>query len=226
MVTYSKLLSSIRRCLFPALTARCVLSTLCTVDRATTSGDCPGEQVLLSCWKVWEERGDLALVSCRECQQEVSDVARACPQCGAPFPGRAYWQGTGLDWKSQATLWGYPLVHIAYGRDARGKLRVAKGVVAIGQFAIGLISIAQFGIGLLFGFGQFFVALTAVAQVAVTPICGIGQFATGYVAIGQMAVGYYALGQIAYAVYALGVNHRDAAALEFFARLLPFLRTR
>ena len=166
----------------------------------------------------------MALVACRECQHEVSDVARACPQCGAPFPGRRHWQGTGYDWKSRTTVCGYPLVHIAYGRDARGKLRVARGVIAIGQFAIGLVTIAQFGIGFLFGFGQFFLALTAVAQVAVTPLCGIGQLATGYIAIGQMALGYYALGQIAYGMHVWSVHRRDPAALAFFARLLPFFR--
>lgn len=166
----------------------------------------------------------MALVACRECQHEVSAVARACPQCGAPFPGRPHWQGTGCDWKSRTTICGYPVVHIAYGRDARGRLRVAKGVIAIGQFAIGLITIAQFGVGFLFGFGQFFVALTAVAQVAITPLCGIGQFATGYVAMGQMAVGYYALGQIAYGVHVWSVNRRDLVALALFARWLPFFR--
>jgi hypothetical protein len=166
----------------------------------------------------------MALVACRECRHEVSAVARACPQCGAPFPGRHHWQGTGCDWKSRTTICGYPVVHIAYGRDARGRLRVAKGVIAIGQFAIGLITIAQFGVGFLFGFGQFVVALTAVAQVAITPLCGIGQFATGYVAMGQMAVGYYALGQIAYGVHVWSVNRQDLVALVFFARLLPFFR--
>lgn len=166
----------------------------------------------------------MALVSCRECQHQVSNVARACPQCGAPFPARPNWQGTGYDWKSQTTVCGYPLVHIAYGRDARGKLRVAKGVIAIGQFAIGLIALAQFGIGLLFGFGQFLAGLTAVAQVAITPLFGIGQFATGMIAMGQMAIGYYALGQIAFAVYGWGVNHRDPEALAFFAQFIPLLR--
>ena len=166
----------------------------------------------------------MALVSCRECQHQVSNVARACPQCGAPFPARPNWQGTGYDWKSQTTVWGYPLVHIAYGRDAQGKLRIAKGVIAIGQFGIGLITLAQFGIGLLFGFGQFLAGLTVIAQVAVTPLFGIGQFATGVVAIGQMAIGYYALGQMAFAVYAWGTNHRDPAALAFFAQFIPLLR--
>ncbi len=166
----------------------------------------------------------MALVSCRECQHQVSAVARSCPQCGAPFPARPNWQGTGYDWKSQTTVWGYPLVHIAYGRDARGNLRIAKGVIAIGQFGIGLITLAQFGIGLLFGFGQFLVGLTAVAQVAVTPLFGMGQFATGMIAIGQMAIGYYALGQMAFAVYAWGVNQRDPEALAFFAQFIPLLR--
>ena len=166
------------------------------------------------------------MVACRECGSEVSQTARTCPQCKAPFPGRPQWHGTGYEWKSQTTIWGYPLVHVAYGRDARGKLRVAKGVIAMGQFGIGLITLAQFGIGLLFGFGQCVLALTAVAQVAITPMLGIGQVATGYIAIGQLAIGYYALGQMAYAVYGWSLNQRDAVALEFFARFLPFLRGR
>lgn len=167
----------------------------------------------------------VALAACRECQHEVSNVARACPQCGAPYPGRPTWQGNGYDWKSQTTVWGFPLIHIAFGRDARGKLRVAKGIIAIGQFGIGLITIAQFGIGFLFGFGQFFLALTAIAQVAITPVIGIGQFATGYIAMGQVAIGYYALGQVAYGIQVWGMNRRDAEALAFFSRLLPFFRS-
>lgn len=161
-------------------------------------------------------------VGCRECGSAVARTARRCAQCKAPFPGRSQWQGTGFEWKSQTTFLGFPLVHVAYGRDARGKLRVAKGVIAIGQFAIGVITLAQFGIGILFGFGQFLLALTAVAQVALTPLCGVGQLATGYVAIGQLAIGCYALGQIAHGVYTWGLNRRDPLAFAFFQRLLPF----
>ncbi len=166
----------------------------------------------------------VVLTACRECQHDVSKVARACPQCGSPFPGRPIWNGTGVDWKTQATLLGYPLIHIAYGRDARGKLRVAKGVIAIGQFAIGLIAIAQFGIGILFGFGQFFLAFTAIAQLAITPAIGIGQFATGYAALGQITFGYYAMGQFAYGLHAWGVNQQHTDALVFFSHYLPFFR--
>jgi hypothetical protein len=152
-------------------------------------------------------------------------MVRKCPHCKAPNPARADWQGTGREWKSSTTFWGYPLIHLAYGRNAQGKLRVAKGVIAIGQFAIGLITIAQFGIGFVFGFGQFILGLSAFAQAAITPILGIGQLATGYIALGQIALGYYALGYYALGAYSWGVNHRDLEALTFFARLLPFLRS-
>jgi hypothetical protein len=166
----------------------------------------------------------VVLVACRECQREVSQIARKCPHCKAPNPARADWQGTGRDWKSSTTIYGYPLIHIAYGRNAQGKLRVAKGVIAIGQFAIGLIAIAQFGVGFLFGFGEFMLALSAFAQVAITPTIGIGQLATGYIALGQIALGYYALGYYALGVYSWGMNHRDLEALSLFARFLPFVR--
>lgn len=172
----------------------------------------------------------MALTRCRECQKQISDQAELCPHCGIRFPARKEWKGTGYEWKSNYTVYGYPLVHIAFGRDAQNRLRVAKGVIAIGQFGIGLITFAQVGIGILFGFGQLMFGLTAIAQVAITPLFGAGQFATGYVAIGQIALGYYALAQFGFAEHLWSTATRDPQALEFFRRLfdevrkiLPFL---
>ena len=96
----------------------------------------------------------MAMTACRECSREVSTQAWVCPHCGAPRPAQPDWNGWGIDWASPATLFGLPLVHVAVGRDAYGKLRVAKGIVAIGQFAVGVITIAQFGVGLLFFNGR------------------------------------------------------------------------
>lgn len=118
------------------------------------------------------------LAPCRSCRKEVSTDALSCPHCGAPWPARRAWRGWGYEWKSKTTVLGVPLVHVAFGRDENGKLRVAKGIVAIGQFGIGAITIAQFGIGALFGFGQFVLAPLA-----------IGQFAFGLVAAGQFGLG-------------------------------------
>jgi hypothetical protein len=119
---------------------------------------------------------------------------------------------------------GFPLIHVAYGRDQQGRRRVAKGVIAIGQFGIGLITFAQVGVGILFAFGQLMFGLTAVAQVAITALFAAGQVAVGYVAIGQIAVGVYALAQFGVAEHLWSVDQRDPAAVEFFQNLWDQIR--
>jgi hypothetical protein len=114
---------------------------------------------------------------------------------------------------------GYPIVHIAIGRTADNKLRVARGIIAIGQFAIGLITIAQFGVGFLFGFGQFIVGFTAIAQFAIAAYFGLGQFATGYTAIGQIAFGHYVLAQMGMGTHVWSSAIHDPAAMEYFHNL-------
>ena len=161
----------------------------------------------------------MALASCRECKNQVSEEAVACPRCGAPWPARPEWKGRGIDWKSKRTLWGYPLVHVAFGRDARGRLRVARGIIAIGQFAIGLVAVAQVGIGILFGFGQVMLGFTALAQVAIAGLFGVGQFATGYIAIGQVVAGVYGLAQTGIAEHMWSSARADPEAVEFFQEL-------
>jgi len=145
----------------------------------------------------------MALEPCRECGQKISTQAQSCPHCGAPYPARREWRGTGFEWKSRTAVAGYPLVHIAFGRDAHRKLRVAKGIVAIGQFGLGVVTVAQFGIGLLFG---------------------LGQFATGYVAIGQFALGVYALAQFGFAEHLWSVKRKDPEAVEFFRGMLDMVK--
>lgn len=161
----------------------------------------------------------MTLVPCRECAKEVSIKAKFCPSCGAPHPARQEWTGTGYEWKTKSRFYGYPLIHIAFGKNAEGKIRVAKGIIAIGQFAIGLVTFAQFGIGVIFGFGQFIIGLTAVSQVAVATIFGIGQFATGYAAIGQFVIAKYGLAQFGWAKFLWSASHKDPQAAVFFKYL-------
>jgi hypothetical protein len=158
----------------------------------------------------------MTLATCRECGKEISTQAPSCPHCGAPRPADHGWKGWGFEWKSERTCWGYPLVHIAFGKDARGTWRVAKGVIAIGQFAIGAITVAQFGVGLLFGFGQFIFGLTALAQFAGAIVFGVGQLASGYVAIGQVVFGYYGLAQTGWAEFLWSPKRKDPEAVAFF----------
>jgi hypothetical protein len=160
------------------------------------------------------------LTACRSCRKEVSVEANTCPHCGAPFPARQAWRGWGYEWKSKQTLWGWPLVHIAFGRDAKGKLRVAKGIIAIGQFAIGAVTFAQFGLGAIFGFGQFVAAPIAIGQVGLGLILGLGQLATGYLAIGQIGIGVWVRAQFGIGAHVWSMLHQAPEAVSFFRRLI------
>lgn len=102
---------------------------------------------------------------CRECRHSVSEQALACPQCGAPYPARESWTGWGYEYKSKLTLFGLPLVHIAFKFRPNRTPVVARGILAIGQFGVGIICIAQFGVG-VFTLAQFAVAGFALAQFA------------------------------------------------------------
>jgi hypothetical protein len=122
---------------------------------------------------------------CRECQREVSEQALACPQCGAPYPARASWDGWGYEYKSQVTIAGLPLVHISFKYRPNRTPVVARGIIAIGQFGCGVVCISQFGVGALcvsqftvagLALAQFGAAYSLIAQFGVYVAEGHGQF--------------------------------------------------
>lgn len=103
---------------------------------------------------------------CRDCQHVVSEQAVSCPNCGAPFPAKEQWDGYGFEYKSDANIFGVPLLHISFKYRPNKTPVPAKGIIAIGQFGIGLINISQFGIG-IFSVSQFTISVYALAQFAV-----------------------------------------------------------
>ncbi len=103
---------------------------------------------------------------CRDCQHEVSEQAMMCPQCGAPYPAKEKWDGWGFEYKSKATLFGLPLLHVSFKYRPNRVPVPAKGVIAIGQFACGIFTLSQFGVGLV-SISQFTIAGYALAQFAV-----------------------------------------------------------
>ena len=114
---------------------------------------------------------------CRECKYPISEQAVSCPSCGAPYPSRDKWDGWGFEYKSARTLMGLPLVHISFKYRPNRRPVVAKGIIAIGQFAYGIVTISQFGIG-LFSLSQFTIAGYALAQfgIAYSLIAQIGLY--------------------------------------------------
>jgi len=88
-------------------------------------------------------------------------------------------QPTHFEYRSKAEISGWPLIHINVGtHPVTGRPLVAKGVVAIGNFAIGVVSIGAAAIGMvtLAAFGLGIVSLASLA---------IGIIALGVVAFGK-----------------------------------------
>lgn len=119
----------------------------------------------------------------------------ACPQCGAPYPARAQWNGWGFEYKSKATVLGVPLLHISFKYSAQRCPVPAKGVIAIGQFACGLFTLSQFGIGLVsvsqftlaaFALAQFGVAYSLIAQLGLYVDKGYGQIVRSFADLAGM----------------------------------------
>ncbi len=104
--------------------------------------------------------------NCRDCGNEVSESAIACPKCGAVYPYKEKWDGYGFEYKSKMTIMGLPLVHISFKYRPNFLPVPAKGIIAIGQFGIGVVNISQFGIG-VFSLSQITASVYAVCQIGV-----------------------------------------------------------
>ncbi|HDP34287.1 MAG TPA: zinc ribbon domain-containing protein [Candidatus Hydrogenedentes bacterium] len=124
------------------------------------------------------------MTPCRECQHEVSENAPICPNCGAPRPANPNWNGWGWEYKSKAAIGNLPLLHISFKYRPNRLPVVARGVIAIGQFAAGAVTIAQVGVGIVsvsqlavgvWAIGQFAVASSLIAQIGIYFQSGRGQ---------------------------------------------------
>jgi hypothetical protein len=102
----------------------------------------------------------MTLYACPECGNQISDKAMMCPKCGYSAMGQRFFCG---EYKSRTQLFGLPLVHIVYGpamNPATGKLRVAKGIIAIGGLAVGVLALGGAAFGII-AFGGLAVGLLA-----------------------------------------------------------------
>ena len=164
----------------------------------------------------------MALTNCPECSAQVSDRAFTCPNCGHPLrPEADLRRGTGMpyywgyEYKSKATIWGMPLVHIAQGFTPEGRLRVARGFIAIGNVAVGVFAIGGAAIG-VFTIAGAGLGIISMAGFAIGLFCGVGGMAFGYIAIGGIAVGFYSVGGLCLGPHTI---YNDPDMIQFLESL-------
>lgn len=124
-------------------------------------------------------------------------MGSCCPHCGKEFQFIAQETNSnkfpisnllfGFEYRSRSELFGFPLLHVAFGYNPRtGLPRLARGIIAIGNFAIGLIAIGGIAAGgfVLSGIGFGFLILAGIA--------------IGWISVGGIAIGAaFALGGLA-----------------------------
>lgn len=180
----------------------------------------------------------------------ATEAAR-CPECGAPLVEALqryvpFDRATGrtMRRRSKAELFGWPLYHIALGPDPStgAKRGLAKGWIAVGDFAIGGIALGGMTLGVV-SLGGLAAGLTAAGGVAAGALASFGGLSAGGVAFGGVAmggiatggaaigavaqggaaVGYYARGGAPVGVHTISPNSADPAAVRTFAMLEPIV---
>ncbi|HWY86467.1 MAG TPA: serine/threonine-protein kinase, partial [Gemmataceae bacterium] len=157
--------------------------------------------------------------------QHASDVKTRVEEIGGVTAG-ALLRAFGKEYRSKTTIFGVPLLHIAFGFDPRtGRKRMARGIFAFGDIALGAVAFGGLAMGGVC-FGGLSLGLVSMAGLALGLVgafggVAIGTFAfgglaVGGVAMGGMAVGYYAYGGGGWAVHAMVGGHADPEAMAFF----------
>ena len=147
-------------------------------------------------------------------------AAQSAPVAGYP------WTGQGLDYRSKATLFGLPWLHVTTGVDPlTGRARVAIGIIAIGGvakgvFAFGGLAMGGFAFGgLAFGvlaFGGGAIGLVSLGGLAMALVAALGGGAIAPIALGGGAIGYLAFGGGAVGAHVCDSMTNDPVAHQFF----------
>jgi tRNA A-37 threonylcarbamoyl transferase component Bud32 len=137
----------------------------------------------------------------------------------------------GFEYKSKASLFGLPLVHVAYGTDLRtGKKMVAKGVFAFGDIAKGVFAFGGVAFGLVafggFAFGGLALGglgfgLISLAGLGFALVASYSGTSVAPLAIGGIALGWYASGGMVFGKHLAGGNARTPEGVQFFHHI-PF----
>ena len=145
----------------------------------------------------------------------------------APMPATASanWNELNYEYKSRAHIGSWPLLHIAFGKNEQtGRMKRARGIIALGNHATGVLALGVFAHG-LFAWGVLSWGLLScgvlsfgVVSLGVVSLALFGSY--GVFALAPFAFGVTAIGYVAAGMKAIGVHAADATLLDVHAATL------
>ena len=165
---------------------------------------------------------------CGNCGYDLSGSTESskCPECGRPIVEvltrktfvRKHW----IRYTSKATLLGWPVIDIALSGNRGGKPTIAKGIVAIGNFAVGGIALGAITVGIV-DLGAIGIGVWSIGALAVGLLGSIGSLCVGLFVAGNVSIGVFASGLVAVGVFAQGqvTSGYNTRSFSHFARGVP-----
>ncbi len=175
---------------------------------------------------------------CGNCGYKLSGLVDSskCPECGRPLVEVVSRSGQwGRRFRSQAKLFGLPIIDVALGPRPGERIGRARGIIAIGDSATGLLAIGGFAKGLV-AVGGMAMGGLSIGGMSIGIFSAIGGFAmgglaagggafgvfasgggaAGYMASGGLAAGYYANGGAPFGVHTIGPGSNSPEAIAMF----------
>jgi hypothetical protein len=146
---------------------------------------------------------------CSNCGYRLTGLVDSskCPECGRPLveilTRKSFNRPRGFRYTSKAMLFGLPVLDIAFTNRRGDRMRVAKGIIAVGNVACGGIAIGVVAVGVV-PIGIVATGLFSIGMVAIAIFCAMGDVALGSLAAGNVVVGLLASGFIAVGCAAQG----------------------
>lgn len=181
---------------------------------------------------------------CGNCGYKLTGLVDSskCPECGKPLVEVLSRSGQwGRRYRSEATLFGLPVIDVAFGPKPGERIGRARGIIAVGDRATGLVAVGGFARGVVavggcaiggFTLGGFSIGLVAAwggAAIGALSYGGLalgilasGGLALGIVATGGLPIGYYAMGGAPFGVHRLGPGVSSSEAIRMLGRLSWF----
>ncbi len=168
-----------------------------------------------------EKEPSLRYQQASEVKNEVENISGLVEKLPASLRS-----AVGFEYRSKASLFGLPLLHVAYGTDlATGKKRVAKGILAFGDIAKGIFAFGGMSFGVV-AFGGLSAGVVSFGGLGfgIVALCGIGLgllasysgVSVAPIALGGVALGVYSSGGMVFGPNRFGGNARDPGGAIFF----------